>query len=80
MSHLTVVKIDRAKQIDRTREELLEVIDALRELIAAGEVVEFVSTAVHTTGDMEIYSVVNNVATGIGLYEIGKQLFIDDHL
>lgn len=60
----------------KRREELLEVLDDLRNKVEAGEIEEFVAASISTDGDVQIHASIFDTAGGIGLFEIGKHILI----
>ena len=57
-------------------QSLLEVIDEMREHIESGDIVEFVATSICADGETQIHSMVGDLPTAVGLYEIGKHMII----
>lgn len=73
---MKVVSIDAPKKA-QVKQDLLDVIDEIRAQIEAGEIVEFVAASVDNRGDPQIHVMTNDFAGGVGLYEIGKHMFIN---
>jgi hypothetical protein len=61
---------------ERVKAELLEVLDEMREQIESGEIVQFVATSMLEDGETQIHSMVSDLPTAVGLYEIGKHMII----
>lgn len=78
MANLTV--IDFNKKISPVNDEVIEIISQLYEMAKNGEITEFASTVVLKSGSTEIYTVASDIVSGVGLYEVGKSLFIAEHL
>ena len=55
---------------------LLEVLDDLRKRIEEGDLEEFVVSSMDKDGNVEIHVCVKDLVGGVGLYEIGKNILI----
>ena len=74
---MNVVSIDpKAKQKEQRREEMLEVIEQMRQMVENGEIEEFVACS-SADGECKIHASCLDAAGGIGLFEIGKHLLIE---
>lgn len=72
-----IVSIDPAgDERERIKADLLEVLDEMREQIESGEIVQFVATSMLDDGGTQIHSMVSDLPTAVGLYEIGKHMII----
>ena len=72
---MEVVNIkDRSKK--KQKEGLLEVLDAFRQRVEDGDVEEFVIASMDQDSDVEIHVCVKDLVGGVGLYEIGKNILI----
>ena len=72
-----IVSIDPAgDERERIKADLLEVLDEMREQIESGEIVQFVATSLLDDGETQIHSMVSDLPTAVGLYEIGKHMII----
>lgn len=60
----------------KRKEELLEVIDDLRQRVEAGEIEEFVAAGMNSQGEVQIHASILDTAGGVGLFEIGKHILI----
>jgi hypothetical protein len=75
---MNVVSIDpREKEETRRKQDMLEVIDFMRKQIEDGDIKEFVATSLNKDGDVQVHASCLDLPGGVGLYEIGKQIFID---
>lgn len=63
-------KVEKASK--KMKDDLIEVLDALRERIDNDEVTEFVISSMHVDGDVEIYACTKDFVGAIGLFEAGK--------
>lgn len=79
MSDLKVVKFDKIKETDHFKDEMLRIIDDIRSQIESGLITEFVSTSVTDSGEIQIHTATKDFLGGIGLYDYGKSLFIDEN-
>lgn len=74
---MKVVSINsKEKEKQKNKADLLEVLNEMRQQIEAGEIVEFVAVSVLEDGEPQIHSLVRDLPTAIGLYEIGKHMII----
>jgi len=72
-----IVSIDPAgDERERIKADLLEVLDEMREQIESGDIVQFVATSMLEDGETQIHSMVSDLPTAVGLYEIGKHMII----
>lgn len=72
---MEVVNIkDLSKKKQKTG--LFEVLDDLRKRIEDGDLEEFVVASMNGAGDVEIHVCVKDLVGGVGLYEIGKNILI----
>jgi hypothetical protein len=62
---------------DVRKEELLEVLDTMREMVHAGTITEFVATSLNNNGEYNIHASALATCTAVGLYEIGKMMLIE---
>jgi hypothetical protein len=74
---MKVVSIDpKEKEKQRLKADLLEVLNEMREQIEEGNIVEFVAVSITQDGDPQIHTMVENLPTAVGLFEIGKHMII----
>ena len=59
----------------KRKEDLLEVLDTLRKQIEEGRVDEFVISSLDADGEVQIHVCVKDSLGGVGLFEIGKNIF-----
>lgn len=72
---MEVVNIrDLSKKKQKTG--LLEVLDDLRKRIEDGDLEEFVVASMDSNGDVEIHVCVKDLVGGVGLYEMGKHILM----
>ena len=75
---MNVVSIDpREKEETRRKEEMLEVIEEIKRQIESGRIKEFVATSMTLEGEAQIHASCLDLPGGVGMYEIGKFLFIE---
>lgn len=72
---MKVVSIGDREQSKR-KANLLEVLDALRAEIEAGDVEEFLAVSIDSSGEVELHACVKDIVGGVGMLEIGKNIFI----
>jgi hypothetical protein len=74
---MNIVSFDPQARIEEGRKtELLEVLDEMRKQIEEGSIKEFVACSINHDGDLQIHASVLDLPGGIGLFEIGKNLLI----
>jgi hypothetical protein len=62
---------------ERSKAELLEVLDEMRRRVEEGDIKEFVAASVTKDGDVQIHASVLDLPGGVGLFEIGKNQLIN---
>lgn len=72
---MKVVSIASEKEKHR-KEDLLEVLDEIRAQVESGEIQEFVATSLTADGETQIHVSCLDFPAGVGLYEIGKMMFV----
>ena len=72
---MKVVSINE-KTDDKRKEDMLEVINEIRDQIGAGEITEFVACSLDLEGLGQIHVSTLDVPGAVGLFEIGKHLLI----
>jgi hypothetical protein len=78
---MNVVSIDpKEKEETRRKEEMLEVIEAIRKQIEEGRIKEFVACSMTQDGEAQIHASCLDLPGGVGMYEIGKFLLIEQSL
>jgi len=74
---MNVVSIDPVEtQKRKNKADLLEVLDEMRDQIESGDIVEFVAVSMCEDGEPQIHSMVGDLPTAVGLFEIGKHMII----
>lgn len=72
-----VVVLGGKEQADAKRkQDLLDVIDAMRLMVQSGEITEFVAASIDGDGITQIHICALDLPGSIGLFEIGKHLLI----
>jgi hypothetical protein len=74
---MNVIPLDTSKKRKQNKQEMLEVIEMLRQRIEEDDLEEFVTATMSPTGEIQIYIHVKDYIGGIGLFEIGKLTFIN---
>ena len=57
----------------------LEILDHMRKLVEEGEIQEFTATSLDQNGEAQIHCYVGDVAVGVGLFEIGKNILMNQY-
>lgn len=72
-----VVVLGGKEQADAKRkQDLLDVIDAMRLMVQSGEITEFVAASIDGDGITQVHICALDLPGSIGLFEIGKHLLI----
>ena len=66
--------------VEKRKAACLEILDAMRDLVEAGEIQEFTATSLDSNGEAQIHCYVGDVAVGVGLYEIGKNILMNQYM
>jgi hypothetical protein len=75
---MNVISIDPIEKENRKRKaDLLEVLDEMRDQIEQGNIVEFVAVSTCEDGEQQIHTMVSDLPTAVGLFEIGKHIVIN---
>ena len=75
-------KNDETEVIDITskkKEALLDILNHMKEQIESGQIQEFVATSLDKEGEAQIHCYVGDVAVGVGLFEIGKNILMTQY-
>jgi hypothetical protein len=72
---MKVVNINDTRNESR-KSDLLEVLDEIRAQIESGDIQEFVATTLDKDNETQIHISCLDFHGGVGLFEIGKQMFI----
>ena len=72
---MKVVSINE-KTDDKRKEDMLEVINEIKNQIEAGEITEFVACSLDLEGLGQIHVSTLDIPGAVGLFEIGKHLLI----
>ena len=76
---MNVVSIDpKFKKEEERREAMLEVLAEIKKQIEAGEITEFVACSMTDDGDAQIHASCLDLVGGVGLFEVGKHLLIQN--
>lgn len=76
---MQIVSINE-RQNQKHKEELLEVVNDLKLAIENDEIKEFVAASVDSDGEIQIHAVVMDIPGAVGLFEIGKNLLINNEV
>jgi len=75
---MEIVSINSAAdKLKKQRADLLEVLDTMRSMVESGELDEFVAASVDEKGDVQLHAACKDLLGGIGLFEIGKKMLIE---
>lgn len=74
MKDIKIVSINTEK-VDKRKEDLLEVLEEIRVQVESGEIQELVATSMTTDG-AQIHISCLDFHGGVGLFEIGKMMFV----
>jgi len=75
---MNVVSLDpKLKKDQERKEEMLEVLEAIRQQIEEGRIKEFVACSLNEDGDAQVHASCLDLVGGVGLFEVGKALLIE---
>lgn len=75
---MKIVNIDPAnEQKKKHREDVCDLFDQMKTMAAQGEIDEFVAVSIGEDGDIKLHAVCKDFLGGVGLFEIGKKIFIE---
>lgn len=66
----------RAERDEKRKEDLLEILDKMKEMVKEGRIKEFVAASIDDEGSCQVHVCCLDLPGGIGLFEIGKHLLI----
>jgi len=64
---------------EKRKKDLLDILNEMKTRIESGEIQEFVATSLDDNGEAQIHCFVGDVAAGVGLYEIGKNILMNQY-
>jgi len=70
----------KERQESKRKEEMLEVIEHMRQAIENGEISEFVAASISENGETQIHACAIDLPGGIGLFEIGKFILMSSEI
>jgi uncharacterized protein YjgD (DUF1641 family) len=75
---MEIVSINSAAdKLKKQKADLLEVLDTMRSMVESGELDEFVAASINADGDVQLHATCKDLLGGIGLFEIGKKMLIE---
>lgn len=77
--HLNIVSNDEVSIEDQTRSSVIEVLEEMLERAREGEITELVATSVDADGDACIHVSSSDWLGAVGLYEVGKHIFVTQY-
>ena len=77
---MKVISINDEKEKDtqNRKEEIIKILDNLKEQVESGEVTEFVASSLCKDGAVQLYIASFDVFTAVGMFEVGKNLVLKD--
>jgi bifunctional N-acetylglucosamine-1-phosphate-uridyltransferase/glucosamine-1-phosphate-acetyltransferase GlmU-like protein len=70
---------ENEERIALRKQNLLDILEHVKGEIEAGNIIEFVATSLDKEGDAQIHCYVGDVAVGVGLFEIGKNILMTQY-
>jgi hypothetical protein len=75
---MNVISIDpKDKEQRKLKADLLEILDDIREQVEQGNIVELVAVSTCEDGEQQIHTLVSDLPTAVGLFEIGKHIALN---
>jgi CCR4-NOT transcriptional regulation complex NOT5 subunit len=76
---MNVVAFDpKEKEETRRKQEMLDVLSEIQRQVEQGEIKEFVACSLRADGDAQIHASCLDLVGGVGLFEVGKHLLIEN--
>lgn len=75
-SNVVVLGGGKAELDAKRKQDLLDVIDAMRLMVQSGEIAEFVAASIDEDGITQIHVCCLDLPGSVGLFEIGKHMLI----
>ena len=63
----------------KRKDAMLDILEHMRKGIESGEIQEFTATSLDDAGEAQIHCYVGDVAVGVGLFEIGKNILMTQY-
>jgi len=76
MENVVTLKPRKAQIEEQHKQDMLDVLDHMRQQIEKGVIREFVAASMSDDGDAQIHVCTLDLPGSIGLYEIGKHILI----
>lgn len=70
---------ENEERIALRKQNLLDILDHVKKEVEEGNLIEFVATSLDKDGDAQIHCYVGDVAAGVGLFEIGKNILMTQY-
>jgi len=67
------------QELEKRKTNMLDIVDHLRKEIEDGKILEFTATSLDLQGECQIHCYVGDVAAGIGMFEIGKNILMTQY-
>lgn len=64
---------------EKRKQNLLDILAHMQAGIEAGEITEFTATSLDKDGEAQIHCYIGDVAVGVGLFEIGKNILMTQY-
>ena len=75
---MKIVNIDPVnEQKKKHRNEVCDLFEQMKTMALNGEIDEFVAVSIGDDGDIKLHAVCKDFLGGVGLFEIGKKIFIE---
>lgn len=68
------------EQVKKHKQDLLDILDNMKAMVENGTIDEFVAASVSKNGETQIHACVKDFVGGVGLFEIGKNIFLLQNL
>ena len=79
---MNIIKFEpkKNKEKEKAKEQLMEVIDSLKDLVEKGEIHELVVVSLDEAGDLKLHVSCMDLLGAIGMLELGKSTLITEEL
>jgi len=67
------------EKLAKRKSDIIDILDHMKQMVEDDQILEFTATSLDVNGDAQIHCYVGDVAAGIGLFEIGKNILMTQY-
>lgn len=76
MENVVTFKPKNEQRQEEQKQAMIEILDYMKQLVDEGIITEFVACSIDNSGTAQIHASALDVPGAVGLFEIGKHIFI----